>query len=382
MVGEMKLDEGVKARATNLYAGKLFPSDVMETAQHTQALFPTRKISKGARVKANEDNDVSIADLTFMSGGNEYDLYDYMAHNHVYGLHVAQDGKKLYDRYEFNVTPDTLWMSMSMAKSVSTTLVGVAVRDGFIQSLNDPLAKYLPAVTGSAYEKVTVRQLITMTSGVDWDDTHTDENSDRRHMLSLQLNGQSGAIFDYLCERPQRAAPGTRWNYSTGETHLVGELVRAASGKWLSDYLSEKIWAPMGAQSDAMWWLEAPGGLEVAGAGICATLPDYVRFGSFMLNDGVIDGLRVLPDGWSAEAASPTVASEGSRHYGYMWWPVKDPDGSYTSGAYSARGIFGQYIYINPKKRLVIGVVSARPKPRFSEVIQDDDFFNAVAARV
>ena len=141
--------------------------------------------------------------------------------------------------------------------------------------------------------------------------------------------------------------------------------------------MSELIWKPFGMESDATWWLEAPDGLEVAGSGIHATLRDYARFGLFMMNDGRIGDRRVVPEGWVREATSPREVGGTKLDYGYMWWPVADANGNGDGQAYSARGIFGQYLYLHPAERVVIAVLSARSKPKNAEVILDNDFFNA-----
>jgi CubicO group peptidase (beta-lactamase class C family) len=269
---------------------------------------------------------------------------------------------------------------MSMAKSFSTTLVGAAIQDGYIQSVDDPLTRYLPEFSGTAFEGVSVKTLMQMTSGVRWSDDQTDAQSERRKLLELQVAQQPGAIMRYMAERPRAAAPGTQWCYSTGDTHVVGALVKAATGKWLSDYLSEKIWSRLGMEADGAWWLEAPGGLEVAGSGMFATLRDYARFGRFILDDGVIDGERVLPEGWMRAAGAAREINGQRVDYGYMWWIVPGADGSLDDGAFTARGIFGQLMYINPKHRVICAVLSARSKPptMVNPAVADNAFFNAV----
>ena len=235
----------------------------------------------------------------------------------------------------------------------------------------------MPELTGSGYDGVSIQHLLQMTSGVKWDDTHTTAGSERRIMLDLQVAQESGAIMEFMASLPRIAEPGDVWNYSTGETHVVGALVKAATGKWLADYCSETMWSRLGMQADAEWWLEAPNGLEVAGSGICATLHDYARLGLFALKGGVIDGEAIVPDGWFREATEPRMAGGSPLNYGYMWWPVPDREGNFTDGAFSARGIFGQYIYINPARNIVLTVLSCRSKPKFAEAILDNDFFNA-----
>jgi CubicO group peptidase (beta-lactamase class C family) len=294
-------------------------------------------------------------------------------------LIVLKSGRVCFEHHEFGNGPTTRWVSMSMAKSVSSALVGVAIQDGLIGSAEDPINRYLPELSASGYDGVSIRQILQMTSGVHWDDTHTDPLSERRKMLELQIGQQPGSILRYVATLPRVAEPGTVWNYSTGETHIIGALLRAATGRWPSDYLSEKIWSVCGMESDATWWLESPQGLEVAGSGLSATLADYARFGQFMLNDGIVDGRPVLAAGWARESGASRQIGGKRVDYGYMWWTVPAPDGSLDDGAYGARGIFGQHIYINPRAQLVIAVVSARAKPKHAEVIVDNDFFNAVA---
>jgi hypothetical protein len=218
-----------------------------------------------------------------------------------------------------------------------------------------------------------------MASGVQWNEDQTDPDSERRQMLELQIAQQPGAILEYMSRLPKLAPAGSRWNYSTGETHLVGVLLKAATGRWPSDFLSEQLWSRLGMESDASWWLEAPGGLEIAGSGIAATLRDYGRFGQFICDGGVVDGQQLLPPRFLREAAGPTEIAGESVPYGYMWWSVPDRDGKFGGGVFSARGIFGQRIYINPVRRTVIVIWSARSKPLGDEPINDNEFCNAAS---
>ena len=370
--------------ARDAYSGRLFPTEQIETFRNIDKLFPTRVISRGdtTGLRQFSERALPLDDMTIETDQGDYDLYDYIARNRVTALLVAKDERIALERYEYGNTNATRWMSMSMAKSVSTTLVGAAIRDGMISSLDDQLTQYLPSLKGGAYDGVSIRHLLQMTSGAHWDETHTDTDSERRQVLELQLAQKPGEILKFMSGLKRVAEPGTHWNYSTGETHVVGELLYAATGEYLSDYLSRKIWSRLGMESDATWWLEAPGGLEVAGSGISATLRDYARFGHFIMNDGMIDGERILPDGWVKEAGSPREVGGQSLDYGFMWWPVHAPAGTRFESGFSARGIFGQYMYINPAEKIVIVVWSARAKPLGSEVIPDNDFFNAVVKTI
>lgn len=360
------------------YAGKLMPRHHLRTFHTIGLAFPTRVVRAGAPVRPLRRGTRALPDFPIVSGGETYDITDYVARNRIAGLMVMKDDEVLLEHYDLGIDAATRWLSMSMAKSVATTLVGAAIQDKLIGGVDDALTDYLPGLKGSALDGVTIKTLMQMTSGLRWSDAQTDPQSERRAMLALQLDQQPGAIMRYMAERPRDAEPGTAWKYSTGDTHVVGALLKAATGQWLSDYLSKKIWSRLGMEADAAWWLESDGGLEVAGSGLFATMRDYARFARFILADGVIDGDRVLPEGWMREAGAARVIGGQRVNYGYMWWPVPAADGSLDDGAFSARGIFGQFIYINPKHRVISVVLSARPKPQGGACVLDNDFWNAL----
>jgi CubicO group peptidase (beta-lactamase class C family) len=299
----------------------------------------------------------------------------------VSGLLVIKDGQIAREIYQYGNNRQTCWMSMSMAKSITSTLIGSAVKEGYIKSIDDPVTAYVASLKGSAYEGVSIRNVLMMSSGVAWDETYTDQNSDRRQLLEAQIAQRPGALLQLMAKLPRAAPPGTVNTYSTGETQIAGEVLYAAIKRPLSDYLSERIWKPAGMQSDASWWLSAPNSVEVAGSGISATLRDYGRFGLFILNNGRIGAREILPEGWVQEAGSRKQLKDGKPlDYGYFWWPIgptkSSPD---PRDVFSAIGIFGQFLYINPGEQLVIVVWSARSKPSGMNIIDDVDFFDAVA---
>ncbi|WP_229794067.1 serine hydrolase domain-containing protein [Arenicella chitinivorans] len=359
------------------YAGELPAEIQVKTFGSTEHLFPTRCIAKGPKIAPLVEHKDHSENAQFSSHNRDYTIDEYIACNRVTGLLILKDSQIILERYQHGINEKSRWMSMSMAKSISTTLVGVAIKQGYIKSVNDPLTDYLPELVNSTYDKVTIEQLLQMTSGARWNEDHTNPLSERREVLELQIAQQPGAILRYMATLPQVAKPGCVWNYSTGETHVVGALLKAATGKYLADYLSETLWSKLGMESDSHWWLESPDGLEIAGSGITATLRDYGRFGLFMMNDGIVNGERLLPEGWVKQATTPFKIGDTVIPYGYMWWAIADQQGSFNDGAFSARGIFGQRIYINPKKNIVIVVWSARPKPMNTEQIIDNEFFSA-----
>ncbi|MET0905472.1 MAG: serine hydrolase [Tardiphaga sp.] len=366
------------------YAGKSMPSEHQRTFVTPEMNFATRTIKAGAPVRPLTYSTRSLPDFPIVSSGATYDIYDYVSRNRVAGLLVMKNDEVLLEHYDLGISAQTRWLSMSMAKSFSTTLIGAAIQDGYIKSVDEPLTTYLPDFNGTAFDGVTVKTLMQMTSGVRWSDDQTDAHSERRQMLEMQIAQRGGAIMRYMAERPRAAAPGTQFCYSTGDTHVVGALLKAATGRWLSDYLSEKIWSKLGMEQDGAWWLEAPDGLEVAGSGLFATLRDYARFGRFILDDGVIDGTRVLPEGWMREAGAAREIGGQRVDYGYMWWIVPGADGSLDDGAFTARGIFGQLMYINPRQRVLCVVLGARAKPptMINPAVSDNAFFNALVSAV
>ena len=361
-----------------LYDGQLLPDLQVQTLRNVQRLFPTRLVRCGTNPSALPPSPQRLSSVQLEAGGRAFDLNDYLALNRVSGLLVLKAGQVALEFYGLGNSAATRWTSMSMAKSISTTLVGAAIHDGHIRSIEDLVTRYVGELKGSAYDGVSLRQLLTMTSGVAWNETYTDPASDRRQMLGAQLAQQGGAILRQMAGLPRAHPPGERFNYSTGETHVVGAVLRSAVGTPVATYLSQRIWQPCGMEADATWWLEAPDGLEVAGSGLSARLRDFARFGLFMLSGGVADGQQNLPEHWCKTATSDQLPSGHELPYGYMWWPLPPSAGPIHSGAYRAIGIFGQQLYVHPRQRVVIAQFSALPKPIGLWAIPPEAFFGAV----
>lgn len=368
-------DEEEIGGVRHLYDGKLDPEIMINTSRNIDRLFPTRTVAKGDKINELTYKSRQFEYFQYRDKNETYDLYDYLAIGRVGGLLILHDSEIAYERYLLGNSEQTRWMSMSVVKSMTALLIGAAIQDGHIKHAEDPIVDYLPELKNSAYDGVRVRQLLQMTSGVAWNEAYTDPTSDRRAMLEAQIQQTPGAILRLMAELPRAAEPGAVWNYSTGETHVAGALVRAATGMPVADYLSQKIWQPMGMESDANWWLESPQGLEVGGSGLSATLRDYARFGLFMLQDGIVDNKRVLPQGWMRDASTPLLAGGEATPYGYMLWIMPD-------GAFAAVGIFGQWVYVNPKSNVVIVMWSAQPKPMGRSGINEEVFISNLALAV
>jgi len=366
------------ATVRQILAGTMLPGLEVATFEHSETLYPSKRVLRNGPVRSLPLAPNQLQNVRFESGGKNYDLFDYLADNRIAGLLILKNGKIALEDYELGATPSTRWASFSMAKSVSSTLVGAALKQGLISSLDDPLSRYVPTLQGGGYDGVSIRNLLQMASGVKWDETYTDPESDVSKFGLRLLSQKPGAVVNYMRALPKAGAPGSAWNYSTGETYLIGPVIEGAAHKPLATYLSEALWSRLGMEQDATWRLESPGGMGLAGSGIAATLRDYGRFGLFVQQDGMIDGQRLVPEGWFREAGSAHVIGGKSVNYGYLWWPMPAGD-SIHQGAFEARGIFGQHLYINPNEKLVIVVLSARPKPTGATVLDDAAFFAAVA---
>jgi len=368
------------------------------TYRNFDKIYNTRTIRKGTTTYPLPNASQPLTSVKYSPDGvNTYDIDDFVERNQVAGLLIIKNGQIVLEKYAQGNTPSSKWTSFSVAKSITSTLIGMAVKDGKISSLNDNILQYLPEMVGTAYDGVTVRQLLQMSSGAGWNEDYADPSSDLVKMFQALLSGEAGGILEIMKNLPRVVEPGNIFIYSTGETCLEGEVLRAAlGGETLSDYFSRKIWANMGMESDAYWLLESPGGQEFAGGNISMTLRDYGRMGLFMLNNGVVNGQSLLPANWIQDATRPAADSpqcgygvlyseaNGAAYpynyplgYGYNWWSF--PESSWGAwdyledvtwwgedainptnkrltnleGSYEAEGIFGQFIHINPAQNIV-----------------------------
>jgi CubicO group peptidase (beta-lactamase class C family) len=305
------------------------------------------------------------------------DVNAYMKAQRTAGLVIIQDGKIRMERYGLGFDGLGRWTSFSVAKSLTSTMVGAAIKDGYIKSLDDKVTQYIPDLKGSAYDDVSVRQLLTMTSGVQWNEDYEDPKSDVARFNEHKAEPGVDVTVSYMRKLKREAPAGTKWVYKTGETNLIGVLVSSATKKKLSDYLSEKVWRPYGMEQDASWLLGATGH-EISGCCVQASTRDFARVGQFILDGAMINGKSILPDGWIAQATTKQAETgEPDGGYGFQWWTNND-------GSYAAQGIFGQGIFIDPKRKLVIASNSNWPKATDYATVgaQREAFYRAVQAAV
>lgn len=325
--------------------------------RHMREIFSTDVVRRGVRV-ASLPQGASL-EIRYKQDGVMKSTDDFIRENRVAGLLILHHGKIVLERYGLDQKPTDYWTSNSVAKSFTSTLVGAAIRDGAIKSVNDRISKYIPELAEGSYADVTVRDALLMASGVTWNEDYGDRDADSSKIRNLDFPGSTIPpldIVDYMSHRPRETAPGRQFLYNSGNSHLLGVLVQRATGKSLSEYLSEKIWAPAGMEADASV-IRDRFGRPMGNCCLNARLRDFGRFGLYFMN-GAKDqtGRSVLPEGWIAEATAPTLPTNyPGFSYGYQWWIEDD-------GSYSAFGIFGQMIRISAKDDLVVVQLSAWEK--------------------
>lgn len=366
------------AQIFRFYDGTLLPDELFNIMTQDQGWFPKREVAAGATRRDFARHPGGLPPLQIVDRDMIFDLHDYLVTNSVWGLVVLKDGRLVVDYFRRGLSPDTPWFSASLAKSIAATLVGVALAEGTIRSLDDPLSRYVDV--GGVYVGVTLRQLLRMSTGVRWNEDYGDSSSDRRRLLMAQMTGRPGAMLGVMEGLSAAARPDHVWSYNTGESCLLGAILEGATGMNLAEYLSAKLWSRIGMAHSAIWWQETGHGTTVSGTGLYASLGDYSRFGQFVLEECLGQTASILPKGWMCEATSCFYLEEDRIPYGYMWW-VPDPVDTVLDGSFQAEGIYGQFIHINPAKRIVAVVASTRAKPSWRRrlEINDNAFFAALA---
>lgn len=359
--------------ARHLPAGEEFlllpPTQQPVAYANVDAIFATRVIRRGASPRVLPRGP-EIAPR-YRVGAAEFGLEDFLNRTQVAGLLVLRDGAIRLERYGLGLTEATRWTTMSTVKSLTAMLVGVALAEGRIGSLDEAVSAHLPALRGSAYDAVTIRHLLTMSSGVRWSEDYTDRQSEVNRYSKSLGDKVPGGVLALMRSLPSETAPGSRFAYCTGDTYVLGCLVSAVMGEGLAATMARSIWGPAGMEFDAFYTLESEGGQEIGGSRAGLALRDFGRFGQFVLEDGVAGDRRVLPEGWVAEAGrrhfalDPAANSYGADGYGFSWWI--DPDGSMA-----AVGFAGQSIYVNRAVRTVIITLSCWPQPPFAAAYRTD----------
>jgi CubicO group peptidase (beta-lactamase class C family) len=316
--------------------------------QHLDKLYDTRIVPAGkapwslGRAKRSLDEA-----FEFDVNGKPTKLGEFLIDTRVNAMLVLKDGAIVTEIYRHGSTADTRFISMSMSKSIISILSGLALQEGKLKSIDDPVVAYLPELKGTAYQDVTLRNLLTMRSGVRWNESGKELERQR----ALSLDEEQIYYEDYATQAQSVSKPGSTFNYSTLDAQVLGWALSRAVGRSVADYMSERLWKPAGMESSGYWVMQGPSGKqrEFYGAGFSATLRDFGRLGQLMLNGGTANGAQVVPRSWVVESTS---RGEPPKPYTYLWW------GADEKTAYAALGFRGQMIYIEPSTNVVIVLLS------------------------
>lgn len=260
-------------------------------------------IRRGSRIR-ELPRGTEIAPV-YVAGGREHDVASFMDRNVMAGILVIHRGRIVLERYGLGLQEHDRWSTMSTVKSMTAMLVGAAVQDGAIGSIDDLLTDYLPGLRDSAYEGVTLRHVMTMSSGVRWTEVYPDRNSDvNRYSKSLADKVPDG-VLKLMASLPRAHPPGSTFLYNSGDTFLLGAALTRAVAKPLADYMSEKVWQPAGMECDAFYTLESEGGQEIGGSRAGMVLRDFGRFAEFVRNDGSSRGRTSCPRAGSRRPRRP-----------------------------------------------------------------------------
>ena len=351
-------------------AALMTPDTRAQSFRSMDTAFPFHVIQRGGPVAELPRAERKL-DVTYSYSGQTHTLDDLLARSGTQGFLVVKDGKVVEERYFNGADETSKFTSWSVGKSFTSTLVGLALADGKIKSVDDPITEYLPELKGSGYDTVPIKDILEMSSGVKFTEEYGNGQSDVSIMWNATMVQESQSIGDYAKTLGRAEAPGTKFVYRSVDTAVLGMLVHRVTGERLADMLSRRIWQPLGMEHDATWLTDrsGPAGLEAAFCCINATLRDYARFGLLFLHRGKSGDRQLVPEKWIDEATNPQ--SPQVRYgplfrgapigYGYQWWlPAAGDDHPYT-----AEGVFFQFVYVNPKYNLVIVKTSAY-----------DDFWN------
>ncbi len=355
------------------------------TYRNMEEIFPTRRIATAATPSPLLPGKLPALRYEFDHASRS--VAEFVQRTDTTGLLILKGDRVLFEGYYRGADSQDLFTSFSAGKSFVSTLVGIALGEGKIKSLDDPILHYLPELRGSAYETATIKQVLQMASGTSYTEEYEDKNSDIAQFAAIVAAGKGG-LYEFARSFKSAEKPGTRFYYATTNTEILGALVSRVTGTSLAEYMSEKLWRPIGAEAPARWILDQPGraGREVAGGGLQVRLRDYGRFGMLYANLGRWHGRQLLPAGWVERATRPSdpyvefgkLEPNYPLGYGYQWWCLPGPHHRFT-----AQGIHGQFVLVDPEEKLVVVKLSSWKHPWEEEKEAETyAFFSAVADAV
>ncbi len=356
----------------NIVENFLHMEDHNETSTLTKSPSPTR-------LPVNISHQLP---KSFQSDGQTIDVQNFIDRSLTTGLMIIHKDTIIFENYMNGLEPEMTHISWSMAKSFISGMIGIAVEEGKIKSIQDQVTDYLPQFKGTGYENVTIKDALEMSSGVGFNEDYGDFNSDINRFGRYFALGQSFEKFALSLKNERK--PGTFNHYVSIDTQVLGMILKKATGKTITEYMQEKIWTPMGMEDDAQWIIDEDG-MELALGGLNATMRDYGKFGLLYLHEGNWFGKQIVPQSWIKKSIAmdgphlqpgPNEFSSNDMGYGFQWWIPQDAD-----GAFLASGIYNQHIYIQPNRDLVIVKLSGNyhfKNNKDVEKRQHIDFFKSI----
>lgn len=365
--------EKIKILHTSLKSFK--DENLAYTFQHTPEIQPTKKISRGdGPFQFLKEENVSLAD-GFRFKGGFYPTEGFLEDTKTSALLVVKDDVIKYEKYFYGGDPQTLFSSNSMGKSFVSALMGIAVSEGAVESIEDPIGKYIPEFAGTELESIPIRACLQMASGIDFNE---DTDMSRFSMRTLMGTPSMKVIADHGVQEE----PYTHRRYQSINTEILGQIIKNATGCSLAEYMEEKLWKRIGAEQDAYWTLS--NGTELAMGGLSVSLRDYARFARLYLNGGSFHGEQILTKEWVRDSmdVSAAYSRPGANQdvynaigYGYQWWV---PEGD--RGEFMAIGVYGQWMYADPSRQIIIVKTSADPDFMSQDYeLKHVEFFRAIA---
>jgi CubicO group peptidase (beta-lactamase class C family) len=329
---------------------------------HFDQVVPARKVAKAAAAfelkrAAKEPR------ITYVHRGRAGDTDWFLENNRNTGLLVLKGDTIAFERYQYDRKPEHRMQSYSMAKTVVAMLIGIAIAEGKIASIDDRADRYVPELKGHPYGETSLRHLLTMSSGVKFREDY-DGKDDVTVLARKTIFGEGpGGVDSVLTFRERERPAGEKFYYASAETQVLSLVLRATTGKPLAEYLSEKIWQPMGAEADASWLLDG-GGYELGYMGLNATLRDWGRLGLLLANHGALNGRQIIPAAWVRAATtveSPHLnvgTATRFNGYGYQTWLIDH------NGRFALMGVRGQGVYVDAKTKVVVVNTAVHALPR------------------
>ena len=328
---------------------------------HYDTLFPARTIPAPKQPTRLERAAAEPA-IRYSFAGLDLTLDDYLDRHPVTGLLIARGNTILAERYQYGRTDRDRLTSFSMAKSVVGLLIGIALKEGAIRSIDDLAETYVSGLRDTEYGRTPIKALLLMSSEVAFSEDYANPSSDIYTLARLTLLQDSvGSLAAVKQFNTRRAAPGVRFSYSSAESLVLGLVLAAATKRTVSDYAAEKLWQPLGAEANASWTIDATG-QEITFAYVNAVLRDWARLGLMLANGGSWFGKTIVPANWLAESAANAIPAAFLVKYGYQIWYSAD------TSRFSLRGFLGQYVLVDPALRLVLVQTALSDEPEFGEL--------------